>query len=201
MIREFSSHILGKISKRKRKAMKKEKLISINKINILRIILIILLLCTFFIIFGFSSQNGEQSGGISRKVTEIILKASSNYNKLEEEEKEIILHRTESIIRKVAHFLIYTVVGFLLMGLLSTYKIQDKWRLIMTIGIGILYAMSDEFHQSFSPGRSPKVTDVYIDTLGVIVGALLVIFIRMVYQKIKKVSPFFETKILKEKMK
>ena len=55
----------------------------------------------------------------------------------------------------------------------------------MTIGIGILYAMSDEFHQSFSPGRSPKVTDVYIDTLGVIVGALLVIFIRMVYQKIK----------------
>lgn len=185
MIREFSSHILGKISKRKRKAMKKEKLISINKINILRIILIILLLCTFFIIFGFSSQNGEQSGGISRKVTEIILKASSNYNKLEEEEKEIILHRTESIIRKVAHFSIYTVVGFLLMGLLSTYKIKDKWRLIMTIGIGILYAISDEFHQSFSPGRSPKVTDVYIDTLGVIVGALLVILIRMVYQKIK----------------
>ena len=182
MIREFSSHILWKISKRKRKAMKKEKLISIN---ILRIILIILLLCTFFIIFGFSSQNGEQSGGISRKVTEIILKASSSYNKLEEEEKEIILHRTESIIRKVAHFLIYTVDGFLLMGLLSTYKIQDKWRLIMTIGIGILYAMSDEFHQSFSPGRSPKVTDVYIDTLGVIVGVLLVIFIRMVYQKIK----------------
>ena len=185
MIREFSSHILGKISKRKKKAKKKEKLISINKINILRIILIILLLCTFFIIFGFSSQNGEQSGGISRKVTEIILKASSNYNKLEEEEKEIILHRTESIIRKVAHFSIYTVVGFLLMGLLSTYKIKDKWRLIMTIGIGILYAISDEFHQSFSPGRSPKVTDVYIDTLGVIVGALLVILIRMVYQKIK----------------
>ena len=187
MIREFSSHILGKISKRKRKAMKKEKLISINKINILRIILIILLLCTFFIIFGFSSQNGEQSGGISRKVTEIILKASSSYNKLEEEEKEIILHRTESIIRKVAHFSIYTVVGFLLMGLLSTYKIKDKWRLIMTIGIGILYAISDEFHQSFSPGRSPKVTDVYIDTLGVIVGALLVILIRMIYKKIKKV--------------
>ena len=57
----------------------------------------------------------------------------------------------------------------------------------MTISIGILYAISDEFHQSFSPGRSPKVTDVYIDTLGVIVGALLVILIRMIYKKIKKV--------------
>lgn len=165
--------------------MKKEKSISINKINILRMILIILLLCTFFIIFGFSSQNGEQSGGISRKISETILKVSSNYNKLEEEEKEIVLYRTESIIRKIAHFSIYTVVGFLLMGLLSTYKLRDKWRMIITIVIGILYAISDEFHQSFSPGRSPKVTDVYIDTLGIIVGALLVILIRMIYKKIK----------------
>lgn len=162
--------------------MKKEKSLYVN---ILRIILIMLLLCTFFIIFGFSSQNGEQSGGISRKISETILKVSSNYNKLEEEEKEIVLYRTESIIRKIAHFSIYTVVGFLLMGLLSTYKLRDKWRMIITIVIGILYAISDEFHQSFSPGRSPKVTDVYIDTLGIISGVLLVILIRMIYKKIK----------------
>ena len=162
--------------------MKKEKSLYIN---ILRMILIILLLCTFFIIFGFSSQNGEQSGGISRKVTETILKVSSNYNKLEEGEKEVVLHRTESIIRKIAHFSIYAVVGFLLMGLLSTYKIKDKWRIIITIIIGILYAMSDEFHQSFSPGRTPKTTDVYIDTLGIILGALLVVLIRIIYKKIK----------------
>ena len=160
--------------------MKKEKSIYIN---ILRIILVILLLCTFFIIFGFSSQNGEQSGGISRKVTETILKVSSNYNKLEEEEKEVVLHRTESIIRKIAHFSIYTVVGCLLMGLLSTYKLKDKWRMIMTIVIGILYAISDEFHQSFSPGRSPKVTDVYIDTLGVLLGILLILLILKMHDK------------------
>ncbi len=162
--------------------MEKEKSIYIN---ILRIILIILLVCTFFIIFGFSSQNGEQSGGISRKVTETILKVSSNYNKLEEEEKEVVLHRTESIIRKIAHFSIYTVVGCLLMGLLSTYKLKDKWRMIMAIVIGILYAISDEFHQSFSPGRSPKITDVYIDTLGIIIGALFVILIRKIYKQFK----------------
>lgn len=162
--------------------MEKEKSIYIN---ILRIILIILLVCTFFIIFGFSSQNGEQSGGISRKVTETILKVSSKYNKLEEEEKEVVLHRTESIVRKMAHFSIYTVVGFLLMGLLSTYKLKDKWRMIMAIVIGILYAISDEFHQSFSPGRSPKITDVYIDTLGIIIGALFVILIRKIYKQFK----------------
>ena len=42
------------------------------------------------------------------------------------------------------------------------------------------------FIKVFSPGRTPKVTDVYIDTLGVILGALLVILIRTVYKKIIK---------------
>ena len=44
------------------------------KINIERIILIILLLCTFRIIFGFSSQNSTESSGVSRKITIMITK-------------------------------------------------------------------------------------------------------------------------------
>ena len=165
------------MNKGKRKSMR------IDKINILRSILIILLLCTFFIIFGFSSQNGEQSGGISRKITEVILEKSDRYNKLERQEKEPILHRTESIIRKMAHFSIYTVIGILLMGLLCTYKIKNKWRIIITIVTGMLYAISDEFHQSFSPGRTPKITDVYIDTLGVFLGVLLILLIVKIHDK------------------
>ena len=162
--------------------MKKERSM---KINILRIILIMLLLCTFFIIFGFSSQNGDESGEISGRITKTILEKLDKYNNIEEEERELILHRAEIIIRKMAHFSIYTVVGLLLMAFLSTYEIKNKWGFVITIVIGILYAMSDEFHQSFSPGRTPKVTDVYIDTLGIIVGALLVILIRMIYKKIR----------------
>ena len=42
------------------------------KLNIIRTILITLLLCTFYLIFGFSSQNSTQSSGISRKITNII---------------------------------------------------------------------------------------------------------------------------------
>lgn len=165
------------MNKGKRKSMR------IDKINILRGILIILLLCTFFIIFGFSSQNGEQSGGISRKITEGILEKSNRYNNLKEEEKKPILHRTESIIRKMAHFSIYTVIGILLMGLLCTYKIKNKWRIVITIVTGMLYAISDEFHQSFSPGRTPKITDVYIDTLGVFLGVLLILLIVKIHDK------------------
>ena len=153
------------------------------KINILRIILILLLLCTFFIIFVFSSQNGDTSGGISTRITERILEKSNRYNALEEEQKNKVSNRIEKIIRKIAHFSIYAMVGFLLMGLLSTYKLKNKWRIVITILIGILYAISDEFHQSFSPGRAPKVTDIYIDTLGIIFGMLIILLIREIYHR------------------
>ena len=156
------------------------------KINILRTIFILLLLCTFFIIFGFSSQDGETSGGISRNITNKILQLSNQYKNMEQEEKEQIADRTEKIIRKIAHFSIYTLVGLLLMGLLSTYKIKENWRMILSIVLGMIYAVSDEIHQSFTPGRSPKITDIYIDTLGVILGVLLVLLVIKIYEKYYK---------------
>ena len=154
------------------------------KINILRIILILLLLCTFFVIFGFSSQDGEASGGLSRNITNKILQISNKYNALGQEEKEQIANKTEKIIRKVAHFSIYTVVGLLLMGLLSTYKIKENWRMILSILLGMIYAVSDEIHQSFIPGRTPQITDVYIDTLGVVLGILLILLGIKIYEQI-----------------
>ena len=164
------------------------------KINILRIILILLLLCTFFVIFGFSSQDGEASGGLSRNITNKILQISNKYNALGQEEKEQIANKTEKIIRKVAHFSIYTVVGLLLMGLLSTYKIKENWRMILSILLGMIYAVSDEIHQSFIPGRSPRIADVYIDTLGVILGVLLILLGIKIYNK-------YITKILQKTTK
>ena len=154
------------------------------KVNILRIILILLLLCTFFIIFGFSSQDGETSGGLSRNITNKILQLSSKYNNLEQEEKDQVSDRTEKIIRKIAHFSIYTLVGLLLMGLLSTYKIKENWRIMVSVLLGVIYAISDEIHQGFTPGRSPRIADVYIDTLGVILGILFILLFIKIYERI-----------------
>lgn len=95
------------------------------KIKIIRVILIALLLCTFGIIFGFSSQNSTKSSGISRKIT---IKITSNIKSIQEKnetEKAQIHHNVEHIIRKIAHFSIYTVVGLLLMLLCKTYNIKE----------------------------------------------------------------------------
>jgi VanZ family protein len=37
----------------------------------------------------------------------------------------------------------------------------------------VIYAVSDEFHQSFTPGREPKLRDVLIDTAGSFLGMYL----------------------------
>lgn len=156
--------------------------------NVLRGILIVLLLCTFYIIFGFSSQDGKESGGISKRITNFILEKSSKYNSLEQTKKEEVSIRTERIIRKIAHFSIYTLVGFLLMALFSTYEnIKRKYQIYISAIIGILYAISDEIHQSFTPGRGPKITDVFIDSLGVFFGmAVILLIVEIINRKNKK---------------
>ena len=134
-------------------------------------------------IFGFSNQNGTQSKGVSTKVTEKILQFSHRYEEAEEKEKRQIFNRTNAVIRKIAHFSIYTLLGLLIMGIMLKTNITYKKRIFITLVVGILYAILDEFHQSFSPGRTPKITDVYIDTLGIILGILLVLLGKKIYYK------------------
>ena len=154
------------------------------KKNILRIILIILLGITFYIIFGFSSQDGESSGTISKIVTNIIINLNPFTNDLSNEEKIKIAEILHPIVRKLAHFSIYTVVGSLLMSLVSTYDINIRKRVIISLTGGFLYACTDEFHQTFTPGRNGDFKDVLIDTSGVILGIVLVYFILYIINKI-----------------
>jgi VanZ family protein len=38
--------------------------------------------------------------------------------------------------------------------------------MLYSVALAFLYGATDEFHQSFTPGRGPKFTDVLIDTFG-----------------------------------
>ena len=145
------------------------------KINIIRTILIILLLCTFWVIFGFSSQNSEESTGLSMKISRIIINiVFPNNTDIQKEEKAKSIEHT---IRKLAHFSIYFVVGILLISLFLTYNLKNIDRYFLSQIIGIIYATSDEIHQSFTPGRSPQFTDVLIDNLGVFTGIIIILLL------------------------
>ena len=147
------------------------------KLIIAKTILCILIFTNFITIFGFSEQNGEQSTGLSRKITLDVLNTFGEYEEPLTEKQEAQVLNVEYIIRKLAHFSIYAVLGLLLMSLAITFDYTNKKRILLCLLIGILYASLDEFHQSFTPGRTALVTDVLIDTLGVITGSLIVYLI------------------------
>lgn len=76
-------------------------------------------------------------------------------------------------IRKSAHFIAYAVLGFLFANFFGSLMDDDRHVLIFSFLSGLCYAVSDELHQAFVPGRSAMVTDVLIDGAGIIVGILL----------------------------
>jgi VanZ family protein len=79
---------------------------------------------------------------------------------------------------KTAHFWVYGILGLVLFRALAGGALSGLTigRALLTIVLACLYGVSDEFHQSFVPGRSPDVFDVLADTLGAagIVAAMLV---------------------------
>jgi VanZ family protein len=69
------------------------------------------------------------------------------------------------VLRKIAHATEYAVLGALLA--------RATARPGLAFGLGLLYAISDEVHQEFVPGRHGSPIDVAIDAVGVAVGIAL----------------------------
>ena len=153
--------------------------------KILQIILIILTICVLGAIFKFSSQQSEQSEGLSRKISGTIINIVPGTKNLSQIEYEQKLTKVDCVIRKMAHFSIYTVLGLIVMSLFLTTKFDKDKSITITIILGMLYAMSDEIHQNFVDGRSPMVTDVMIDTAGVMFGICIILGISKILNKKK----------------
>jgi VanZ family protein len=74
---------------------------------------------------------------------------------------------------KVAHLGVYAVLGALVLrGLLRTTSLTSRRAIVLAMVLGTLYGITDEFHQSFTPGRTPDWHDVAADAAGSLLGAL-----------------------------
>jgi VanZ family protein len=85
-----------------------------------------------------------------------------------------LLGELNHIIRKLAHFTEYailTAVGY--WGCLKGLGRSPQIALRITLLASILFAISDEFHQRFVPGRTSLVTDVFVDCFGATVAAFI----------------------------
>lgn len=82
------------------------------------------------------------------------------------------------IVRKLAHVSEYTILFFLVyFGFL---KSKVKLAVIYSSIISILYAVLDEIHQLYVPGREGKIRDVLIDSIGVLIGIVIIFCFRKI---------------------
>ena len=92
------------------------------------------------------------------------------------------------LLRKLAHFTEFCTLGMLLSWLFAMLRQKTWQRWLFPLLCGMLTACVDETIQCFVPDRGPGIKDVGIDTLGVILGIVIIIFI----QKVKNKSKYLE---------
>lgn len=71
------------------------------------------------------------------------------------------------VVKKTAHVTEYAILYWLLFRAISQkYKLVSSKTYWLTLIIVIFYAFTDEWHQTFIPGREGSLRDVSFDTIG-----------------------------------
>ncbi|MDE7263801.1 MAG: VanZ family protein [Anaeroplasmataceae bacterium] len=139
------------------------------KKNFKRGIFIIIAVIWMGVIFYFSHQNGTASSNMSGSVTRWVVNLFvPNFSDLTKSEQASILKDAGYVIRKLGHYSEYAVLGFFLFTAVYAFTSNEKIIFPIVSIFGILYAISDEFHQYFISGRAPAVKDVLIDSIGLL---------------------------------
>lgn len=73
-------------------------------------------------------------------------------------------------LRKAAHMAEYMVLSFLIFRALQRHSLRFKKSLFLTAIFSFLYALLDEYHQTFVPGRQGSMFDVLIDVFGIMIA-------------------------------
>ena len=79
-----------------------------------------------------------------------------------------------AVIRKAAHFSEYAVFGWLIARALRDARGWQLHHALLAVALAGTYAVSDELHQRFVPGRTAAFDDVLIDTLGAATAQVLI---------------------------
>lgn len=133
-----------------------------------------LMLIWMAVIFYFSHQPAVRSHEQSSSIVKIIESFIERHVSPAIVKSADFSMSLEGVIRKCAHFASYFLLG--IFSALSYSRITKKpfWLALCT---GVLYAVSDELHQYFIPGRSCEIRDMLIDSLGALCAAAFFCFI------------------------
>lgn len=150
------------------------------KIFIVKRKLLFLVLAVFWasVIFYFSAKNADDSVEESRTAGKLLCSIFvPGYDDMSEEKQYEMAGEIDYPVRKFAHCAEYAVFGILLAGAIYDARRRMHYNIIVPYAAGLLYAVTDELHQYFVPGRSCRLGDIAIDSMGVILGTAIFLFI------------------------
>lgn len=166
--------------------MKKENV----KRNLLFVVFLILTVAWMTVIFGFSANNAEESTIQSNTVTEFIIRIfNRDFDDMPAHEQLDMINSYDRVVRKCAHFIAYTILGFLMYfsaGFAPFLRYVNEYRpIVYALMICVLFAATDEYHQTLVEGRAGRFSDVLIDSGGVVCGIVFALLVVAVVKRLK----------------
>lgn len=150
--------------------------------------------CIMGAIFWFSSRTAELSQDSSLSISIVIFNLYDKLvsSPLQGPEQPELMAVIDHIVRKSAHFTEYALLGAAIAFHFAVWKKSISYTMWLPILLAGLYAATDEYHQTFVPGRSGQVSDVLLDTAGAVAGVMI---FRIIYllilrhrQKVEKIT-------------
>lgn len=157
--------------------------------KIFPIIGFILMISWMILIFIMSSKTNTELDTTKSFLLNIMIRIfnGNDFYLLDSDLQKNILANYSYYISKTAHFLEYGILCYF-SYLTFIYLKKYRFRYIISVLICLIYAILDEYHQSFVSSRTPRVFDVIIDVMGAITMILLIELVRTIinYRRIGK---------------
>lgn len=160
--------------------------------NFFRILSIILLVCWMGVIFYFSSQTADESSAVSGGLIQVLAeKFYPEFNELAVEKQQEIVASFQFVARKGAHLAAFSVLGlFSFLTFVSYTTLKFKTRTFLSALVPSVYAVSDEVHQYFVPGRSCELRDFLIDFCGIAISILFCVLFVMTIRPLRRKTKY-----------
>lgn len=146
-------------------------------------VILIFIILMMMAIFGFSSKNSRVSDKMSKGLINVVVSGYEKIFNISLNNQEI-QDKLNFIVRKTAHFTEYFILGLFLYLFIEEFKITSTYWYVALIGL--VFAATDEFHQLFVSGRTAKITDVLIDTSGIMLSLIIMKVYEVLNGKRKK---------------
>ncbi len=129
-------------------------------------------LCMMYLIYTLSAQPADQSQVLSSEVNTWLLSLLNRKLHLGWNAAQLTSYTLfmEYYIRKLAHAMEYFLLAVSVSLPFYVYRIRGLWLVLLSASICVGFALLDEYHQSFVPGRAASLRDAAIDSCGSLAG-------------------------------